>query len=464
MPTPARREISAIDTSAPASAKAARGREELVAVALHGGCRRERTRGSSHWRSQAARGCGRLWREVLTNGRTDTPSSRAVIPSARLAKCLIVVDLPCLTVAVAALFLVPSRHGSSPLLMAAALATFLAGSAIGVRLAAGVATAVQPAFILALFALPLNTVPVAAIAVTLIGDRLHRRPLREIGLAVGDSAFALAPVLILAWSSPEASWSHWPFYVAALAAQCVCEASVAPIRRRLLGVGARNDRSLTAMPIAVDVLLSPAGLAAAIAFQDGAAIGGLSLVWGIFGLAAWFARERSTRLKFEHRALHDPLTGLPNRVHLGAILDEAGGGRPAGSQGAVLVIDLDDFKAINDTHGHQRGDEVLCAVADRLRSCVRAGDAVGRVGGDEFVVVLGGSCTLADATAVADTVRERFDAPLELADGPMSVTVSVGAALLASDAASADALAIADQAMYHDKLHGHARQADRRAA
>jgi diguanylate cyclase (GGDEF)-like protein len=385
-----------------------------------------------------------------------------VIPRARLVRCLIFVDLPCLLAAAAAWCLVPSGHAGSPLLIAATMATFVAGSAIGVRLATGVATAVQPAFILALFTLPLNTVPAAAIVVVLVGDAINRRPPRELVLAVGDACFALGPVLIIAaTSSAEPSWSQWPFYVAALAAQVLCEASVQPIRRRLLGMGARNDRSLTALPIAVDVLLSPAGLAAAVAVHDGAAIGALSLMWGVLGLAAWVARERSRRLKFEHRALHDPLTGLPNRVHLAALLDDGGGRRPGGDQGAVLVIDLDDFKAINDSHGHQRGDAVLCAVADRLRSCVRVGDTVGRVGGDEFVVVLGGACTLADAERVADTVRRRFDAPLQLAGGPMSVTVSVGAAPLAGHAASADALALADQAMYDDKLHGQAR---RRAA
>lgn len=106
-----------------------------------------------------------------------------------------------------------------------------------------------------------------------------------------------------------------------------------------------------------------------------------------------------------HRAFHDPLTGLPNRTlfsdRVRHALERRGG--PDGSI-AVLFLDLDDFKAINDSLGHEAGDEVLGVVASRLRSCVRTADTVARFGGDEFAVLLEQNGSLDDAVRTADRI------------------------------------------------------------
>jgi diguanylate cyclase (GGDEF)-like protein/PAS domain S-box-containing protein len=133
-------------------------------------------------------------------------------------------------------------------------------------------------------------------------------------------------------------------------------------------------------------------------------------------------KEYEKRLAY--RALHDPLTGLPNRFLLidrleqavRAVVRERGGV-------AVLYLDLDDFKKVNDAHGHRAGDQVLIEVARRLRGAVRPADTVARLGGDEFAVVAEG-LPAPDALALAERVREALRPPI----GELSVTVSVGTA------------------------------------
>lgn len=123
-------------------------------------------------------------------------------------------------------------------------------------------------------------------------------------------------------------------------------------------------------------------------------------VAGVFDHMA--ERLEAAHRDLRHRALHDPLTELPHRGQLDALLDGLlARGRRHGHMAGVLALDLDDFKVINDTHGHAAGDDVLCAVADRLRAAVRRGDDVLRVGGDEFLVLL------AEATCVSCASRAR---------------------------------------------------------
>jgi len=96
--------------------------------------------------------------------------------------------------------------------------------------------------------------------------------------------------------------------------------------------------------------------------------------------------------EFEQASLHDPMTGLPNRRKLFAALEEAANALASGARGsariAVLYIDLDGFKRVNDTHGHRIGDEFLIAVSRRFRQAVRGGDLVARIGGDEFALLV----------------------------------------------------------------------------
>ncbi|WP_380159808.1 GGDEF domain-containing protein [Kineococcus sp. R86509] len=155
----------------------------------------------------------------------------------------------------------------------------------------------------------------------------------------------------------------------------------------------------------------------------------------------------------DHLAAHDPLTGLLNRRGLSAALEVAPCGAPGpdpSTTGAVL-LDIDHFKRINDTLGHQTGDEVLCRVAAVLTRTVRPGDLVARVGGEEFFVVVPGA-DLADVAALAERLRTAVSADV---DGP-AVTVSAGVAATAAHASGSldDLYGRADRLLYRAKVEG----------
>ena len=161
-------------------------------------------------------------------------------------------------------------------------------------------------------------------------------------------------------------------------------------------------------------------------------------------------RENEARLHY--RALHDPLTGLPNRTLLTDRLEQAVRAvvREKGGGVAVLYLDLDDFKDINDTYGHAAGDRVLIEVARRLRSAVRPADTVARLGGDEYAVVAEG-LPAPDALALAERVRAALEPPI----GDLTVKASVGTAHSTSVGLDADALLHeADAEMYRIKRGG----------
>jgi diguanylate cyclase (GGDEF)-like protein/PAS domain S-box-containing protein len=156
-------------------------------------------------------------------------------------------------------------------------------------------------------------------------------------------------------------------------------------------------------------------------------------------------------------ALHDQLTGLANRTLLQERLDEAiAGAHRADEAVAVLFVDLDGFKAVNDHLGHVVGDAALKQVADRLRAEVRATDVVGRFGGDEFVIVCGDGGEEA-ALAVAERVRAAIALPLDGVPDQYRVTASVGIALWEPGGSSIEGDALfrtADEAMYRSKNSG----------
>jgi diguanylate cyclase (GGDEF)-like protein len=138
-------------------------------------------------------------------------------------------------------------------------------------------------------------------------------------------------------------------------------------------------------------------------------------------------RERTDELR--HLALHDPLTGLPNRALILDRIDQMlHRGRREHLPVAVLFLDLDNFKDINDTLGHAAGDELLVAVAARLRGATRSGDTVGRLGGDEFVILAEGPSLASGAAAVADRILQAMNRPFDISASPvpLSVTASIG--------------------------------------
>ena len=155
-------------------------------------------------------------------------------------------------------------------------------------------------------------------------------------------------------------------------------------------------------------------------------------------------------------AYNDPLTSLPNRFSLSVRLEQslADARRNAGRL-AVMFIDLDHFKTINDSLGHAVGDELLIAVAGRIRASLRETDTVARIGGDEFVIVLPGIDGPEDAARIADKLIESVGTPVSIAGHPLHTSPSVGISLYPDDGRNIDTLMKnADTAMYYAKQHG----------
>lgn len=157
-----------------------------------------------------------------------------------------------------------------------------------------------------------------------------------------------------------------------------------------------------------------------------------------------------------HRSLHDALTGLPNRVLLGQRLEQAlaVAGRER-RRAAVMFVDLDGFKPVNDRHGHAAGDALLVEASARLRGCVRASDTVARIGGDEFALVVGGIAEAGQALAVAEKVRRAIAAPFQHDGFELRVSSSIGVAVFPEHGSGERALLRhADTAMYAAKAGG----------
>ncbi|MCZ7525487.1 MAG: sensor domain-containing diguanylate cyclase [Acidimicrobiia bacterium] len=178
-------------------------------------------------------------------------------------------------------------------------------------------------------------------------------------------------------------------------------------------------------------------------------------VESVLSVARDTTRHKEREARLAHRALHDELTGLPNRVLLFDRLSQllARTAR-AGTMAAVLFVDLDGLKTVNDTLGHAAGDELLQAVAARLDAASRPADTVGRFGGDEFVVC----CEVADERAadeVAGRVWAELRHPVPVQGREVEATASVGVALgSAGEVAAAELIARADRAMYEAKRAG----------
>jgi diguanylate cyclase (GGDEF)-like protein len=165
--------------------------------------------------------------------------------------------------------------------------------------------------------------------------------------------------------------------------------------------------------------------------------------------------QRRSEAKIAHMALHDTLTGLPNRVLLNERLEEALSRTRRGEIVAAHILDLDHFKHVNDTLGHPAGDKLLRMVADRLRSLVRETDTVARMGGDEFAIVQIAIAAPADATALAQRIITVIGAPYEIDSHQVVIGASVGIAIGPLDGLSSDEIMRnADLALYRAKGDG----------
>ncbi|WP_229069927.1 GGDEF domain-containing protein [Actinoplanes sp. DH11] len=261
--------------------------------------------------------------------------------------------------------------------------------------------------------------------------RSHRYPMFSALQVALDTLTIVMFVVLTTRESPQTTWP--------LLSLAIC---VAAVRHRLAGA-----LTVFALSSAAFLLLVPES-------PDHAFVIGVNLMIAVITgtQSSAFARQLTTlqriRAALHHQANHDPLTGLPNR---GRLADHAD--RHTGQPFAVLLLDLNGFKQVNDTHGHAAGDLLLREIGGRLSGVLRDGDLAGRLGGDEFLVLLPDAGD-AEAAGVADRIRQVVRRPVRLGDGrEVTVGVSVGQALRAagSDVSLEALTAEADAAMYRDK-------------
>ncbi len=177
---------------------------------------------------------------------------------------------------------------------------------------------------------------------------------------------------------------------------------------------------------------------------------------GLVGVARDITERRLTEARLQHLAYHDPLTGLPNRT-LALDRVEQAMARARWNQriAALLFLDLDHFKLINDSLGHTYGDLLLQRVSERLQTCLRPGDTIARLGGDEFVILLVDVAQTDDVASVAQQVLDSFKAKFQVNGHEVFVNTSIGISLFPGDGADAETLLKnADTAMYRAKERG----------
>jgi diguanylate cyclase (GGDEF)-like protein len=160
--------------------------------------------------------------------------------------------------------------------------------------------------------------------------------------------------------------------------------------------------------------------------------------------------------KIRHLANHDELTGLPSlRLAKDRLTMAIGYARRHEDIAAIMFVDLDGFKEVNDSFGHDAGDDMLRYVARQLEGCVREVDTVARIGGDEFIIIAGGLSSRADASVIARAVVALVSQPTTLRGNDVHVSASVGIALYPADEQDPDRLIkLADEAMYEVKKNG----------
>lgn len=178
-------------------------------------------------------------------------------------------------------------------------------------------------------------------------------------------------------------------------------------------------------------------------------------------LAAVNLKLEEANQRLAHDALHDPLTGLPNRVLLMDRLAHmlARSDRDPASGCAVLFIDLDNFKLVNDTLSHAVGDQLLAGVAERFKKLLRPGDTVARLGGDEFALALDTVSDEREAVTVAERLLAALEEPIVVDEHRLLVQASIGIALSFQAMSAAELIRSADLAMYHAKREGKAAHA-----
>jgi len=240
--------------------------------------------------------------------------------------------------------------------------------------------------------------------------------------------------------------------------------------RAILTDELQSDSRLSLAPPVTGGYGVRSGIAAAIRGHGGAAIGAIGVysthgarfaaddvtfVQGLAHLIASALRGFAADDELRHLALHDPLTGLPNRALLADRLDHAlGRARRTGDHVAVIVVDLDRFKHVNDSLGHPAGDALLVALSERLRAACRSSDTLARLGGDEFVLVAEAVRDAEHALDIAHRLAAAWAAPMTIQGRTLHIEASTGVALSHDGSTGEAMLANADAAMYRAKALG----------
>ena len=173
-------------------------------------------------------------------------------------------------------------------------------------------------------------------------------------------------------------------------------------------------------------------------------------------IQSWENDLQTTNSNLEHRILHDNLTLLPNRSYFQQQINQFFNDNAQRNQFALLFIDNDNFKAINDNYGHQVGDAVLIEMSSRLKKSLRSGDFIARLGGDEFAVLLPNTQKPEHAIAVANHLIHSAEQPMVLDDQTqVSFSFSIGIAMSNSATSAEQLIHSADLAMYQAKLNKH---------
>jgi diguanylate cyclase (GGDEF)-like protein len=365
-----------------------------------------------------------------------------------------VTDLPVLLVALVALVALPSHQSFDPAAACVLVALFVVAYNVKVPLGHGEASGVQPVFVAMLVLEPARVAALLVLAASAVAELIEigggRRPAGRLPKVIGNCWFALSPTIIVALAPAQVPWQWW---AAAFLAQFATDVVMMRVRDRLTSSTPAPFRAIVMTELFDCIVTLPVLFTCLQARGQPAA---WAVPVSLVAMSALFARERTGRMANEQLASEDPLTGLPNRRLFERLLGDAHArAERAGRDGAVLIVDLDRFKQVNDALGHLAGDEVLREAARRLNHVVRTGDVVARLGGDEFALLL---CDSDGAGRVALAIEAAFADPIRAGAQRCDIGVSVGAATFGRGTPAAEALERADGAMYAVKrtagLHG----------